>query len=121
PWKWVKDVVRVIGEGRSRSAAVRLADHGGSDFVNRLTIDFRFGEPPTHTVLGGRAGKRTHEGEYPERARVNHGARVRRMTGRASAWLRTVHRQGQDTTLGTTTGTTKTRAEIETDYVRITM
>jgi hypothetical protein len=121
PWKWVQDVVRKIGEGRSRSAAVRLADLGGADFVKRLTIDFGFGEPPTHTVLVDREGKWTHEEDYRERARASHGARFRRLTGRASAWLRTVPRQVQDTNMDTTMGTTATKTEIETDRVRITM
>ena len=113
PWRWVRDVVRMIGEGRSRSAAVRLADHGGgADFVKRLTIDFGFGEP--HTVLIDRDGKWTHEEEYRKRARVNHGTRFRRLTGRASAWLRTVP-------TAQVRRMNATDAEIESDYVRITV
>jgi hypothetical protein len=89
-WKWVHDVVRTIREGRSRTAAVRAAETGMSDIVERKVHYFGFGNPDHVVFLKDRDGRWTTEDHLRARPRVTHGTQFRRLTGRGSPWLRSV-------------------------------
>jgi hypothetical protein len=84
-WKWVHDVVQGVREGRSRTAALRAAETGMSDIVERNVVKFWWGNEVFAKL---RDGRRIMEAHYlATHPPINHGTRFRRLTGRASTWL----------------------------------
>lgn len=83
-WAWVHCVVKMLGEGRSRRAAVRAADQAALGGEKRVRIHFGFGEP-VELVMNSDGTWTRPSGP---RARIELGTEFRRLTGAASAWLR---------------------------------
>ena len=87
-WKRVQDVVQGVRDGRSRTAALRAAETGMSDIVERTVVELFWGN---EVFLKLRDGTWTNERTYrASRPPSKHGTRFRRLTGRASTWLGTV-------------------------------